>query len=159
MHRASWAVPLAAAFACLLAVLLAGPATGQGSYGKQLTIYNGHVARIHGPWGNSYTHDKDGKVPMYADGSMNAPASTRVGGDGKAWIRYDPKRMRNATPCGWDALIRHEKGHAKGFDHGTGRPPDGDGKREKGENPAYYGYVLTHCHYPATAKNHYANKY
>jgi hypothetical protein len=159
--RSARAVPLAAAFvlACLLAVLLMGPARGLSSHGKQLTIYDGHVTRIHGPWGNSYAHDKNGLVPMYADDGMHKLAYTVAGGRGVSKIYYNEYKMRNATPCGWDQMIRHEKAHAKGFSHGEGRPPDGDGKKEKGENPAFYGTGLIHCHYPATADNRYANKY
>lgn len=158
-------VRVAVALAGLAAVIIIGVVFAVGmakagdGHGNQLTIYDGHVAKVKGPWGPSWNHDKNGLVPMYADSSTRKLAYSQVGGRGKAWIKYNPQKMRNATPCGWDAMARHEKGHSKGFAHGDGRPPDGDGKKEKGENPAFYPTIPIHCHYPANPDNNFANKY
>jgi hypothetical protein len=138
---------------CLPSESLAG-----NTHGKQLTIYDGRVAHVRGPWGDSWNHDSNGDVPMYADNSTRKLAYASVGGRGKGEILYNEQKMRGASPCTWDALIRHEKAHVQGYSHGEGRPPDGDGKREKDENRAYFSHVRP-CHYPATAKNNYANKY
>ena len=137
---------------CLPSESLAG-----NTHGKQLTIYDGRVAHVRGPWGHSWNHDSDGEVPMYA-AHTHKLAYASVGGHGKGEILFNEKKMAGTSPCTWDSLIRHEKAHIQGFAHGEGRPPDGDGKRERNENRAYFAHVRP-CEYPANPDNNFANKY
>ena len=47
-------------------------------------------------------------------------------------IYYDTHNMKGAGPNDWKRLRAHERAHARGLDHGQGRPS---------RNPAYSPYV------------------
>jgi len=153
--------PLKTALLLALVASLLAALGSANAHGDQLTLYDGRVAHISGPTGDTFTPDENGLVPMYEKDSIRKMGYARMNSNGKAVIYFNERKMRasGATPCGWDSLLRHEKSHALGLSHGEGKPPDGDGVREKGENRAFYPTVPIHCDYPANPDNNFANKY
>lgn len=126
-------------FACLISCLISVPA-------HAAPIEDGHIATIRPPFGPGM-RDADLRVPEHFRDLAPGYAGWEETYNGVATIWYDPAYMREhgATSCGWRSLMRHERAHAAGWDHLQGRPPDGDGKREAGENAAYSQVPTLYC--------------
>lgn len=135
-------------------VFLFGVTGVAAAVGKSLHTHPGYVTKIYSPWGKSYTHDADGKVKEYRGDHLPSNVMGRAHIAERSWIHYNYQDMNrlNATGCGWDRVMRHERAHTRGFAHGEGVPPNNDGIRQQNENPAYYTSVNIRCK-PGSAGN------
>jgi hypothetical protein len=92
------------------------------------------TAKVGPPWGKTFHHDEDGRVPEYlskhiAGSSIGRAQGRWTSSSGMHWhIRYDRDWWKNNPQCR-DKARRHERGHARGFGHGEGSPS---------RNPSYY---------------------
>jgi hypothetical protein len=90
------------------------------------------TAQVEPPWGKTYPHDIDGRVPEYLVKNIQGSAIGRAQGqstrNGMQWyIRYERSWWKNNPHCRAEAR-RHERGHARGWGHY---------ERPRSKNPAY----------------------